>query len=376
KGMDELAAALGFRVEVRIPLKLAFEEEDRKIVELTDDQAWILSFIAHRKRAAVTGPAGSGKTLLALQIATRMAGAGHRTLLTCYNRRLAEHLRASTGDIPRLEVRHFHDVCVRLAQEAGMELPDPTEDLDPDYFEHRLPEALKRAASRLGPRYGAVVVDEAQDFRAWWWPALLALHEEPDDGFLYLFADDNQNLYEGGSLPIEPDAACPPLPANLRNTRSIHEFISVFYEGASTSVGKGPTGRPPQILDYRNDEELVHLLTVVLRDLVDQEGVPLEDIVVLTPSGRGKSRLRARARVDGFQLSETPGPDTVLTASVHGFKGLERPVVILAELQDKHREELASYLYVGGSRARNHLIILAAEPVAKELRSLTGVTDD
>jgi hypothetical protein len=58
---------------------------------------------------------------------------------------------------------------------------------------------------------------------------------------------------------------------------------------------------------------------------------------------------------------------------VHGFKGLERPVVILAEIGERHRQDLAKYLYVGGSRARNHLIVLAAEPVARELRHLAGV---
>jgi hypothetical protein len=48
--------------------------------------------------------------------------------------------------------------------------------------------------------------------------------------------------------------------------------------------------------------------------------------------------------------------------------------VILAELGDKHLEDLQRYLYVGGSRARNHLVVLAAEPVARELRAITGVT--
>ena len=58
----------------------------------------------------------------------------------------------------------------------------------------------------------------------------------------------------------------------------------------------------------------------------------------------------------------------------HAFKGLERPVVILAELGDKHLEDLRQYLYVGGSRARNHLVVLATESVARELRTITGVT--
>jgi len=92
----------------------------------------------------------------------------------------------------------------------------------------------------------------------------------------------------------------------------------------------------------------------------------------LTPSGRDKSRLRARGRVDGYRLSERVEPGSILATSIHGFKGLERPVVILAELGDKHQEELAQYLYVGASRARNELIVLATEPVARELRTLTA----
>jgi hypothetical protein len=369
EGMDALAMALGYRVEVRTPLKLEFSDEDKKIVELTEDQAWILAFIAHRRRAAVSGPAGCGKTLLAIAIAKRLATAGHRTLLTCFNKGLAEHLRASTSELPNLDVRHFHQLCVDLAAEAGLTLPDVSPDTEHDYFERRLPELLSVAAAKLGPRYDAIVVDEAQDFREWWWPALLALQADPDDGMLYLFADDNQNMY-GGTLPLGDEARLPPLQANLRNTKAIGEFVSIFYDGRIKPEAKGPEGRPPQILGYRDGDDLAHLLGVVLTNLVEEEHVPLEDIVVLTPSGSSKSSLRRRGVVNGFTLSETVEPGTVLTASIHGFKGLERPVVILAELGDKHREDLAQYLYVGGSRARNELIVLATEEVAKDLRDL------
>lgn len=369
EGMDALAMALGYRVEVRTPLKLEFSDEDKKIVELTEDQAWILAFITHRRRAAVTGPAGCGKTMLAIAIAKRLATAGHRTLLTCFNKGLAEHLRASTSELPDLDVRHFHQLCVDLAAEAGLTLPEVSADTEHDHFERRLPELLSEAAAKLGPRYDAIVVDEAQDFREWWWPALLALQADPDDGMLYVFADDNQNLY-GGTLPLGDEAHLPPLRANLRNTKAIAEFVSIFYDGRTKPEAKGPEGRPPQILGYRDEDDLAHLLGVVLTNLVEEEHVPLEDIVVLTPSGSSKSSLRRRGVVNGFTLSETVEPGTVLTASVHGFKGLERPVVILAELGDKHQEDLAQYLYVGGSRARNELIVLATEDVAKDLRDL------
>ena len=373
EGMDAVSAALGFRVEIRTPLRLRFDEEDKKIVELTSDQAWVLAFVLHRRRAAVTGPAGSGKTLLAVSVAEQLAHAGHRTLLTCFNRRLGEHLRASVGDIEGIDTATFHQLCVQMANEAGVELPPEEAGPGSSYFEHRLPEALAEAATRLGPRYDAIVVDEGQDFREWWWPALLSLHTDPDAGLLYVFADDNQNLY-GGALPVREEDRVGPISLNLRNTKQIGEFVSVFYKGEQKPIARGPEGEPVEILGYGGTEDLEHLLAVVLRNLVEQEHVPLEDIVVLTPSGTGKSRLRSTGTVDGYRLSENVEPGTVLATSVHAFKGLERPVVILAELEDKHLEDLRRYLYVGGSRARNHLVILAAEPVARELRAITGVT--
>jgi superfamily I DNA/RNA helicase len=72
-------------------------------------------------------------------------------------------------------------------------------------------------------------------------------------------------------------------------------------------------------------------------------------------------------------LSEEPEPGALLTSTIHGFKGLERPVVILAEIGERHPEALPTYLYVGASRARNHLIVLATEAASRELRTLTGV---
>jgi len=51
-----------------------------------------------------------------------------------------------------------------------------------------------------------------------------------------------------------------------------------------------------------------------------------------------------------------------LTSTIHGFKGLERAVVILSELEHIPEEDQRSLLYVALSRARNHLIVLGELP--------------
>ncbi|MFN8232334.1 MAG: AAA family ATPase [Actinomycetota bacterium] len=368
EGMDAVATALGYRVEIRTPLKFELDEEDRRIIELTDEQSYLRAFVLHRRRAAVTGPAGSGKTILATEIAKHVALSGKRTLLTCFNVKLADHLRVSTEGTPNLRVTHFHGLCLELAREAGIPVERDEDVDDRTWFEERLPDALERAARALGPRFDAIVVDEAQDFRSWWWPALLSTHREPDDGPLFVFGDDEQNLYRGDGLPVAPDDVLPPLPHNLRNTRRIHEFVSVFHD-AHDSRGKGPEGRAVEILDYADEDELVRLVEVVLLNLVDGEAVPLHDVVLLTPGGKDVSALWRRGRVGRFTLSDRAEAGTVLWSSVHAFKGLERPVVVLAELATGHtRVDLDTFVYTGGSRARNHLIVIAERDAARELR--------
>ncbi|HEX6131242.1 MAG TPA: AAA family ATPase, partial [Actinomycetota bacterium] len=372
RGMAELDHALGFRVEIRTPLGIAFDEEEKRILELTQEQSYLRSYVLHRKRAVVSGPPGSGKTVLAVGIAEHLAAEGKRTLFTCFNTKLAEYLRGCVAGTEGVTVAHFHGLAVALADEAGIALVPPRPD-DPEaeraHYEERLPEALEEAARRLGPRFDAIVVDEAQDFRDWWWPALLATHVDPDDGVLYLFADDSQRLYAGGgSWPCAPDDVLPPLPHNLRNTERIHGFVSVFFDaGGGSGAAKGPRGRDVEVLDYGDDEQLFRLLELVLANL-EQEEVAPEDVVVLTPTGRGKSKLWARRRFGRFELVAEPVPGKVLWSSVHAFKGLERSVVILAELGDRHEEDVDRYVRVGASRATHHLIVLATLPVAREIR--------
>ena len=230
-------------------------------------------------------------------------------LLTCFNRRLAEQLAMNVGEVPNLHVAHFHGLCMQVAHEAGLTVPDPPAGgADRDYFEQTLPGLLEEGSRVLGPRYDAIVVDESQDFRPWWWPALLSLHVDPDEGTLYLFGDDSQNLYGGGELPVSPDDVLPPLPHNIRNTEAINTFVSVFFDadGAGAGEPKGPKGRDVEVLDYTDDDDLIHVVDVVLTNLIDQEQVPVDDIVVLTPAGRDKSVLWRRRELGTHTLTDVP----------------------------------------------------------------------
>lgn len=381
-GMGLIERTFVHRDFAKLRLGAQLGQFEREFTRLTDQQSRVLDTLGYQRRAAICGCAGSGKTMLAIEKARRLAGEGRRVLVSCYNKALADFIRSqlppprptrpggrapagATGEGQldlfshgRIEVEHFHALAADWARRANLELP-PVEVVGSErYFTKRLPEALFDAAQKLDERFDAILVDEAQDFLEPWWTPLQALLADPDDGILYAFYDDNQSLYTGGArLPI----TTPPFPLtqNCRNTQAIHRHVLRWYKGVETPGVIGPEGSAPEHLTYRDDNTLRDHVRRTLHRLVHEEKVPERDIVVLTPRGRESSALLADPQFGNIRLTDAwpPAPNHVQAATVWAFKGLERPVVVLAELglDGGKRDELQ---YVGGSRAKSHLIVI------------------
>ncbi len=158
----DLTKLIAPTTELRNPLSLQTAEDDREIVRLTEEQFHLLRFLSRRRRVAIGGCAGAGKTFLATEKAKQLAREGFRTLLTCYNRPLADHLALVTAGTENLEVLGFHQLCYRFAKEAGLSMPTANDHV----FQEQYPDLLLQAASLLTDRlYDAIIVDEGQDFR-------------------------------------------------------------------------------------------------------------------------------------------------------------------------------------------------------------------
>ena len=99
-----------------------------------------------------------------------------------------------------------------------------------------------------------------------------------------------------------------------------------------------------------------------------EERVDNEDLVLL--SSRRSGYLRSGKRYGNFVLTDRwpPASGEVFWTTVQSFKGLESPVVILAELDGKVYPDPVTVAYVGMSRARSHLIVLAYEGLPDEVK--------
>jgi superfamily I DNA/RNA helicase len=261
-----------------------------------------------------------------------------------------------------VQVAHFHDLCYRLGRQAGIELPDQQVSGMPEsYFTEQLPEALSRAVSTLGSRYDAIVVDEGQDFQDVWWVPLIELLRDPQHGILYICFDDRQDLYRRPRLWPIPDEPFE-LTVNCRSTQLIHRRLQETMPGRlGEVVCVGPEGRPVESLYFETDGIEKDALRKALHRLINDERVAPTDVVVLTPRAQAKSKWHEGAIIGNQRLTwstETADPAAVQVSTIHSFKGLERPVVIMTELVHLPRGHEPELLYVGRSRARNQLIEL------------------
>ncbi|MET1035681.1 MAG: NERD domain-containing protein [Arthrobacter sp.] len=338
---------------------------------LTVRQATLLSATRSLHRVRFVGGAGSGKTWLAVEKAKRLCREGKNVGLFCYNKGLGMYLRDQVQDWRQKAPVHtgeFHEYARRLGVPPGA---------GQDYFDEEMPRALLRLAAAL-PRerkLDAIVVDEAQDFAPLWWEALRACLKDPDDGAVYAFMDDRQDVYRrwGAAAPssLESTLATLHVDENLRNTRTIAETFRPLAGEHFTP--RGSTGLPVRVVECRTEDAVEQASDCV--DALIEEGWSNGQIALLTTRHRHpvhQSNVGHDGVVGTDYWRAFHDGDEEFYGHVLGFKGLERSVVILCVDGFRDLDRAPEQLYVGLSRARS-LLVVVGDPQLIELAGGPGV---
>lgn len=348
-GMQTLHALLSGPIELRSSLQRSLKSDHREIERLTREQLDVLTSLEDQPQMTISGGAGTGKTILALEKACRLGEGVQRVLITCFNQPLGAHMRALTRhQCPGVEAGHFHSVAAQIAMSAGVPLPSSS---SANYFTTALPNALAEAI-KLRPdlAFDAIVVDEGQDFQDGWLLCLRLCLKDPDQGGFYVFFDDNQKVYarNAGFLAELPQSRFY-LTRNLRNTKAIHDSCRPWYSSPRISRPTGPEGEPVSWRPTTNPQSQRTAVAATLSDLLGPHKVERRSIAVLTAGSAADHPLLEGERFCGlpFVGADETSADALVFDTVRRFKGLDRPVVLLLDAERLTEPEL---IYVALSR--------------------------
>lgn len=363
-------------------------QAEAEIRRLTIEQYRAINVSAANERIVLLGAAGTGKTVLALEQALTQAESRppQKVLLTCYSRLLADDLAQRLRHLPRrgdVEVGTYHQTIMALLHRAGMKV-SVSEDWE--RFNENLDLLVLEAVEALSSRgefqpYDYLVMDEGQDLlHPAFFQALEVLLKGGLAGGRWLIAlDPAQAIF---SQQFERDlydriltlGARATLSVNCRNTRQIAAYVAGLTDAGAIPV-EGADGPEVKILYYDDVSAFLRLLKTSVNSLVgdlDQGRMPPGEVIILTPE---RAFLPPEVREPGFfirPLVDAAVPlqqGCVQVATVHSFKGMEAPAVILVGFGDIDSSLARRLLYVGGSRARTVLRLLVPRASSEQVQA-------
>lgn len=349
-------------------------DEETCIDEFTKDQFDILDFANENFRCLIEGGAGTGKSVMAMELARRKSEEGLKVALFCYN-----SLLGSSLDKNMILLNHGYNeksfagtLSKFMLTKTNVEVPTNEDDLN-DFFSTKLPNEFRLVFDELADneKFDYLVIDESQDLLTPEYIDVLdsLLKGGIKDGKWTLFGDfSNQAIYKNNpdeSLNLLTATAnyvkFPRLKYNCRNSKIIAE-TNTLVTGCEKLLMKAdmPEGEPNYIQFFNNLSDIKTSVESVIKDL-EAKGIPLSKVTLLSPIKIGSTGL------DYSDFIKKAIDERGLTFhTIHSYKGLENSYIIITGFNEINSPLALRLMYVAISRARFKLYMILSESLKSQ----------
>jgi DNA helicase II / ATP-dependent DNA helicase PcrA len=377
-----------------------------KLSELDRDQAAIYNGAPVDGSVLISGPPGTGKTVIAFHRAHTLAQRKKNPHVIVFNRVLARYTGKRDKVAEDVKVTTLHQWAAAWWKKFEAGWP-PT--IGADRYAHdwaAIGAAAMRKLANGGAsvvNWGHLIIDEGQDFAPSMYSVLRAVREIANHKgaspalAISVLADENQRLYPHRNATLDQireslgvgEAETLRLKKNYRNSKQIAELAACFYVGLKTGIPDLPTrsGPKPVVSVVDRDSHGKTLNAFVEKIARYARAHPTEEVGVIAMCDADRksmfNRLSARLGGDDLEVQtyssvdetdvadltfDQPGRLTVL--NYQSAKGLEFDAVFLIDpgylLRSGGAAELnvRMVLYVASSRARSFLSLMFVEDEA------------
>lgn len=295
-------------------------------------------FLKNYRQFFISGGAGTGKTWVALKFIDDYMKNGLNILFTCMNPYLIEFFKNKIGQQPNVDILSFKELLVN----------NDIIDTNDDYINNNV---LDKTTVTTHKKYDAIVIDEAQDFNFECALTIVEFLRDSELSRLNVFFDKTQNIFDRDfqeGFAIKTPAFC--LRENLRNTSKIYEWATEHTDFETDVITNPIEGTDPIQIEFVNNENCINRISMILNELINQEGVDSSSITLLVDDF--SKEIFDNLHIADWKLVHDIAPNNgIKFFTVSEYKGLESDVIIY--VYSKRNSDVADY--VAYTRARYFL---------------------
>lgn len=336
---------------------------EQRFIELTSTQIEVFYRLKSNKKIITTGPAGSGKTIVAKTLAQDLINENKKVLFLCFNRTLANKIRYEFDrNEPLIEVATFHSFArkiIDLFDASWWKDNSPSE----DFWELDVPVKLEECLPYFNEKYDAIIIDEGQDFKELWFGLIFSLGT--NDSSNHIFIDEMQDIFRHFTkIPNEESFFKYNLPENCRNTKTIVNYLSEVISRNIKSFPNSPEGEAIVLKSFNNQIDQQKFLLDEIKSLTREQGISAEQILILLNSSKAESCLRETVKAGKLEIKALDNKarfqkNVINYTTINTFKGLEADIVFIVDADKIPLEQKHEKLYTEASRAKHKLYVFS-----------------